>query len=258
MKITYTQLVKANACPEGLAIFLNMLNPGKSYCEHTLPPERILKKLVTETVDFDCTPTFQMFMIQSSIRDEVGWLWDNKILPQWSMKGIELDNAYLNESDLGNTNISFALITNTDLSSSQLNNINLNEALLENVNLSESYLHDSSMINITIYKSNLKNIDLSNSILMGAKLTEVIIKNGNLSNVVMSGAELIKCSLRRADMDCADLRGTILTEVDLSRTSLKGAFLEMTRFNRCTYSDATVWPDGFDVNLHPTLNKTDS
>ena len=98
---------------------------------------------------------------------------------------------------------------------------------------------------------------LSGAYLAGADLSGAYLAGADLSRADLSGADLSRADLFGADFFGADfsgayLAGANLSGADLSGADLAGADLFGVNLTGVKHDDATVWPEGFDVEAATT------
>lgn len=82
----------------------------------------------------------------------------------------------------------------------------------------------------------------------GADLSDGQLEGVDLRGAVLRGIQFYQANLSTADLRGADLRGSMF-----NGTRLTGARLEGAQLARATYSDATIFPDGFDPKAHSMI-----
>ncbi len=82
--------------------------------------------------------------------------------------------------------------------------------------------------------------------LRGADFSKANIWDGDFSRANLGGASMQRTYFRDTAFRQAKLDGADLTRADLRRADLAGASLEGANLTGAVYSDATIWPDGFD------------
>lgn len=150
----------------------------------------------------------------------------------------------------------------TDLSKAQLYEANLSRANLYQANLQEANLQDANLS-----KANLIDTDLQEANLRGANLKEALYNektkfplNTQLPNDTMlkiapesqlNNKDLSRLPLQGADLSHANLSSTNLSESNLSRANLSGANLSyanlnVTNLKDTKYNNKTKFPQGFE------------
>lgn len=94
---------------------------------------------------------------------------------------------------------------------------------------------------VTLRGASLVNAGLDNARLQGVDLREADLERASLIEASLIGANLSKAFLIQANLSSADLSGA-----DLSGTNLEGAVLHGTILIGATFTEETIWPDGFD------------
>ncbi len=123
---------------------------------------------------------------------------------------VNLDNAYLRETDL--------------------EQIWMPEAFLRNANLSEANLSEANLSEVSCEKAILTKTNLSGANLINATLRETGLWWANLRGANLGGALFFKAKLPEADLGEAHLIMGELTETHMPKTNLKGTKLTLTRF----------------------------
>jgi uncharacterized protein YjbI with pentapeptide repeats len=141
MKITITvdQLIKLNACQEGIEDF---------------------KREFGDSIALDWTPETQIQLIKGSLRKWFGWAVFNKLLPLWSMSGADLSGADLSGANLSGADLSLANLSGAKLSWADLSEADLSWADLSGADLSGADLSGA----------NLSGADLSRAIVSEEQL----------------------------------------------------------------------------------------
>ena len=92
--ITLEQLIKLNACESGIELF---------------------KSIYGEKLEVEWTLKDQIEFIKSPLRKYFGWGFRMKILPMYSMQGVNLRRADLEDADLQGANLRGADLRGADL-----------------------------------------------------------------------------------------------------------------------------------------------
>jgi len=95
-KITKDQLLSLNACEEAVDLFDRFFPNGFDMSKWSLEYQI---KILTKT----------------RLRKYLGWCFDNKLLPQWSMCGADLNGANLRYANLTDANLIGADLRGADL-----------------------------------------------------------------------------------------------------------------------------------------------
>ena len=178
----------------------------------------------------------------------------------FSLAGLELQNANLSEANLQNADLSLAKLENTDLSlanlqdadliqanlqdadliQANLQNANLSEANLQNIDLSLANLQNTNLLganlqNADLGEANLQNADLSLANLQDAELSVAKLQNTNLWAAKFQDADLMQANLQDADLMQANLQNADLFDARLENTNFSGAnlqnaFLQETKY----------------------------
>ena len=110
MQITITrqQLVSLGACDDALKIFAEQFG--------------------FESVTVDWTQIRQIELLLSPIGKYLGWAYERKLLPWWSMVGAPLDGASLNRASLDGASLDGASLNRASLVGASLDGANLTDA----------------------------------------------------------------------------------------------------------------------------------
>ena len=165
------------------------------------------------------------------------------------LSGANLNNAYLGDIFLGNTNLRSVDLSYADLKDSYLGNTNLsggdlsyadiNNANLSDADLSSADLSGADLSGADLSGADLRGANLSNANLRGAELSNADLNNANLSNANLIGADLSNADINNADLSNANLIGAYfgganLSDADLSTADLSGANLKAVVWNSNT------------------------
>ena len=145
------------------------------------------------------------------------------------LSGANLNNAYLGDIFLGNTNLRSVDLSYADLKDSYLGNTNLSGGDLSYADINNANLSDAD----------LSSADLSVADLSGADLSGADLRGANLSNANLRGADLSNADINNADLSNANLIGAYfgganLSDADLSNADLSGANLKAVVWNSNT------------------------
>jgi hypothetical protein len=106
--ITRQQLVSLGACDDALKIFAEQFG--------------------FESVTVDWTQIRQIELLLSPIGKYLGWAYERKLLPWWSMVGAPLDGASLNRASLDGASLDGASLNRASLVGASLDGANLTDA----------------------------------------------------------------------------------------------------------------------------------
>jgi uncharacterized protein YjbI with pentapeptide repeats len=98
--------------------------------------------------------------------DFAGWLYSNRLVPQVSLREVDLSSA-----DLYGANLSSANLSRADLYGANLSRANLDGANLSRANLSSANLYGANLDGANLYGANLSRANLSSANLYGADLS---------------------------------------------------------------------------------------
>lgn len=127
-----------------------------------------------------------------------------------------------------------------------LDGLNLHRAILENMDLQETTFIKTNLRGALVANSNLDNCNLSDACLITAYFMNSSLTKANLNNCKATG-----CRFNGANLSKANLTGVDIFAADFSNSNLCGAIMmceriEFAIFKDAIYSDATIWPIGFD------------
>jgi uncharacterized protein YjbI with pentapeptide repeats len=119
--------------------------------------------------------------------------------------------------------------------------LNLEDAQLEGLVWEGAYLEDAKLSH-----ANLKNADLYWCAARGASF-----EGANLENVDFKGATCTQTNFRKANLTKADFtQNNLGSAADLSGADLRTPSLFQALLTGARYSDAALFPEGFDPALH--------
>jgi hypothetical protein len=139
-----------------------------------------------------------------------------------------LDLSYV---DLRGANLYGAQLDSAILVGSHLEGADLERAYLRGASLSKAHLEDALLV-----RAHLVGAVLSRAHLEGARLVQADLRNAYLMAAHLEGARVAGADLRSAQLNGAHLDDASLSDADLERAELAEA----------SYTDGTVWPEGFD------------
>ncbi|WP_185094902.1 pentapeptide repeat-containing protein [Streptomyces sp. PanSC19] len=183
-----------------------------------------------------------------------------------SLSGVDLRNAFVDEANLGQSQLLRVDLRKADLSYADLTDANVLESDLTGANLSGAVLKGTFLGGTTATPLPVKPSDLSRAVLWdadltganlsGVALTGAILADADLTGAYLAGAhlrdarfsaadkslqkeivtgelsesaDLTNADLHGADLTGADLRGVNLTRADLTGANLTGADLRGAR-----------------------------
>jgi uncharacterized protein YjbI with pentapeptide repeats len=168
-----------------------------------------------------------------------------------------LGSANLRSADLGSANLYGANLRSANLYGANLYGANLRSAdlyraLLGNANLRSADLCGANLHGADLCSANLRNADLGNANLYGANLRSADLGSANLygallGNANLGSANLYSANLYSANLHSANLYGADLRCANLGGADLGNANLGSAALGSATYTQLTIWPDGFDV-----------
>ena len=142
-------------------------------------------------------------------------------------------NSYLNDTNLYNTDFSFANLSKAKLSNANLSGADFSYANFTDVNLSGADLNGANLGCANLTNANLSGADLNDANLNIADLSGANLKGANLDTASLGIAKLTNADLSGADLSDADLCGA-----DLSGTNLSGTDLSRANFTGTDLSGA--------------------
>jgi hypothetical protein len=149
---------------------------------------------------------------------------------------VDLDGSHLEGAILHGAHLEGA-----DLHDAHLERANLYEAHLEDANLYEAHLDGAILQEAHLENANLEGAHLDEANLYGAYLENANLDGAHLKDALLAGAHLDGAILDDARLENANLDGA-----HLRNALLAGAHLDGANLDGATWSDGTVWPDGFD------------
>jgi hypothetical protein len=163
---------------------------------------------------------------------------------------INLENAYLNKSNLREVKLVGAWmqevrLVEADLRRSRFNQANLQRAFLNSSNLGESQLSKADLTGATLVSARLERAEL-----MRTNLSEARLANANLSE-----ANLQEAACRGADFSFADLTGADLRQADFSNADLGNADLRGAKFEGIQLEGADLGEAIFSVEQRELLER---
>ena len=151
MKITVEQLNRMEACEDGIRDFIQIF--GSEW-------------------EGNFTLWDQLCLLQTPLRQYLGWAWLINLLPMWSMRGLVRPNAHLEYADLRKVDLFGADLRSADLSYTHLAAVNLRGADLEGADLTNADLTNADLRNSILKSANLWNANLWNADLQGAEYNQ--------------------------------------------------------------------------------------
>ena len=133
-------------------------------------------------------------------------------------KGVDLNESYLSEANLCNSEF-----IRTTMLGANLRKVELVKASLYEVNLINADLIGADLVNITLVNSSLVNANLSLANLNGATITKSNLTNVNLNGSTLISVDLCDSSFLNVDIENATLRYVKLVGTDLTGTDLQKA-----------------------------------
>jgi uncharacterized protein YjbI with pentapeptide repeats len=177
-----------------------------------------------------------------------------RIEPTTRLTGAHLDGANLTAAHLEAADLGDASLVGARLAGASLAGANLRGAHLEGADLTGANLEAADLRDAWLAGARLDGVKLA-----GAKLAGAHFRDANLTGVDLHGLDL-----RQAWLAGARLAGANLAEASLAGAHLEGANLagsvglDQAVLHGATYSEATIWPEGFwapsgltYVNAHP-------
>lgn len=166
------------------------------------PAIRLFREQFGDRLEIDnYTPDKQEWLIRSEWRRYLGWAWAKKILPIWSLRGVNLSGFDLSGVDLRWSDFRESDFSGSDLSGSDLR---------------ESDFRESDFICSDLRRSDLRRSDLRGSDFSWSDLREADLRWSNLSCSDFSWADL---SGARAT---SPIEGWLLVDGRLQRAEVSG------------------------------------
>lgn len=127
-----------------------------------------------------------------------------------------------------------------------LSNVTLTDSFLQKTRLPWAKINNANFYLSNLNGSDFREADLSKARLTDAKLMQTDLRKAKLIGANLRGTKLFDSDLRNADLQDADLSNCDMNYAKLHGTNLSGAKLTGTNLNKATFTDATIWPKGFD------------
>ncbi len=124
-----------------------------------------------------------------------------------SFQGVDLERAYLYNTDLTGANLARANLRKADLSIAYLSRADLRGGDLSGADLSDAHLSGANLTG-----ADLSEADLGDSDLQGADLTGANLKGANLIGADLTGANLLQADLTGAKLKGALLKGATMPD----------------------------------------------
>lgn len=118
-------------------------------------------------------------------------------------------------------------IQRANLSRANLGETNLSGAILDRANLSNAWLSKANLSGASFFEANLSSADiqfanLNGANLIWANLSKAVFRAANLSNANLNGANLSRATFNGADLQEANLSGADLSGASLTMSNLSG------------------------------------
>lgn len=139
------------------------------------------------------------------------------------LRGAQIQEGDLSESDLHGSDFRGADLEFADLSNANLNNVDFHGTNLRNADLSGSAVIRTDMSQAVLFGTILTGAKLVGSTLKDANLKHAQLIAAKIEGVDLRGADLRWAHVKGADLRGADLRGADLREADLREADLRGA-----------------------------------
>ncbi|MFH0995920.1 MAG: pentapeptide repeat-containing protein [Pseudomonadota bacterium] len=172
---------------------------------------------------------------------------------------VNLESAYMPNSDLSYCVLKHAWLVNAILTSAQFKDADMEEANLMNANLIESNLEGSllrcaklvraNMEGATLNKAKMMRADLMGANLANAELTDANLMGVNLIASKLIKAKLNKANLRSANLKQANLQGANLEQANLQDANLEKANLQGANLKQTNLQDANLMDVKMDREL---------
>jgi uncharacterized protein YjbI with pentapeptide repeats len=139
---------------------------------------------------------------------------------------VQLQGAQLGQANLTGALLSGAQLRRANLDFTRLQNAKLDGAQLQNAFLNNAKLHGTSLNDANLEQANLSAAELQGASLQRAKLNGAFMPSVNLKGAQLEQAELRGAIMNSARLQGATLRQAQLPGVQLENAELQGAVLE--------------------------------
>ena len=150
-------------------------------------------------------------------------------------------------------------LENTHLGETDLSKARLYEANLSGANLYKANLQDALLKDANLSRANLINADLSRADLRGVNWKEALYNENtkfppdtqlpDTMNKIEPGSQLNNKDLSRLPLQGANLSGANLSGANLSRANLSGANLDGANLKDTKYDEKTTFSNSFDPEV---------
>jgi uncharacterized protein YjbI with pentapeptide repeats len=131
-----------------------------------------------------------------------------------------------------------------DLTNADLRGANLSDAIVNQSNLTGANLSGANLTSMGMFETNLTGANLTGATAIHAILDRANLTNANLSGAIVTGASITQANLSNANLSGADLRGTDLRDSNLSGAVLSHANLGGTLLEGATWTDGSKCKEG--------------
>lgn len=151
----------------------------------------------------------------------------NVFMPEATLVNTDLSYADLQGGELSNGNLQGATLAGANLTKATLLRSNLTQATLpgaklKQANLAETRFDEANLCNVDFTNALILNTRLQGALLVGATLSNLDLRtvgfdeNTNVSSAIMQNVNLTNCNLKSVTMSHTDLTGAILDGADLT------------------------------------------
>jgi uncharacterized protein YjbI with pentapeptide repeats len=183
-----------------------------------------------------------------------------------NLRGAQLDNVYLSEALLDESDLSGASLAGVDLHRASLRGtqlpkvtlqgVDLYQANCESSNLSHAYLREATLIQANFKDALLDNADLSLSHASEATFTNASARKARFHRAFMEGAIMVSMDCCGASFSWANLHGANFSLANLQQVSFDYAVLVSANFTEADLSGSSVYGTAvWNVNLSGAIQK---
>ncbi len=192
-------------------------------------------------------------------------------LSSWSLKGVDLGQAYLTRANLSNCTMESMSLTNCCLSKAscygmKVNNVALQCTFFDKADLREAVFNNIDARNIILNGADCSSMKMQNANMVDAILNGTIVNNAQFFRVNMNGAQacqsplfckqatFIECQFDFAQFPNADFFNSCLPKCSLKKANLSGANMRGVDLGSAWLKEANMtnavvkWANLLDLN----------
>lgn len=156
------------------------------------------------------------------------------------LRGANLQNVILRESNLALVNAEGANLQEGDLTATILREANLSEAVLQGAMLDNVDLKGADLEKAILDKAKCSRANFAGARMWNASMMKITLENTNLSDSSLMGAQLQNARMRRANLEDAGLNETNLRDVDFTGANLCGATMSWADVRGAYFKNANM------------------